>query len=250
MAQCKTEALVLRCRKYKEADGLLTLLTRERGKVGAVAKGIFKPNSKLRSGAQPFSENEILLNIGRSTLYSLTQSQCLEMYLPLRQSYEAMTYAAYWAELLETFSAEEMADEDLYLLGKAGFYSLCLRADSLVCRALEIRLLRQQGLSPDVERCGACGKLEPGGWRFFSPAAGGFLCGDCAKEAGQVVRIAPASAALWRGLESMGLDKLGRIKAQDAQLAELGVLTRQWILLQTGRPLKAWPAVKKMEVKS
>ena len=106
MAQYKTEAIILRCRKYKEADGLVTLLTKERGKVSAVAKSIYKPGSKLRGGVQPFSINEIMLNEGRSSLHRLLQSQCLEMFLPLRQSYEAMAYAAYWAELLETFSLE------------------------------------------------------------------------------------------------------------------------------------------------
>lgn len=248
MAQYKTEAIILRCRKYKEADGLVTLLTKERGKVSAVAKSIYKPGSKLRGGVQPFSINEIMLNEGRSSLHRLLQSQCLEMFLPLRQSYEAMAYAAYWAELLETFSLEGMADEELYLLAKAGFFCLCLRADSLLCRALEVRLLQQQGVSPDFEHCINCGSQElKGDRRFFSPAANGFLCSACANEAGQVVRVGAAAAGLWRGLESMALDKLGRIKAQESQLRELGVLTRQWILQQTGRPLKSWPAVKKME---
>ncbi|MEA4893030.1 MAG: DNA repair protein RecO [Peptococcaceae bacterium] len=249
MPQYKTEAVVLHCRKYREADGLLTLLTSQRGKVSAVARGVYKPGSKLRSGVQPFSVDEMLLNQGRSTLHTLLQSQSAEMFLPLRQSYEAMTYAAYWAELLETFSVEEMADQELYLLAKAGFYSLCLRADSLTCRALEVRLFQQQGLSPDFDHCANCGSGDlKDGRRFFSAASGGFLCGNCAEKARQVIRVGLASAALWRGLESMALDKLGRIKAQESQLKELGVLTRQWILLQTGRPLKSWPAVKKMEV--
>ena len=110
MVQYKTEAIVLRLRKYREADALVTLLTRERGKVACVAKGIYKPSSKLRGGVQPFSIDEMMLDEGRSSLHTLIQSDCMEMLLPLRQSFEGMTLAAYWAELLENFSQEEMAD--------------------------------------------------------------------------------------------------------------------------------------------
>ena len=95
MPQYKTEAVVLHCRKYREADGLLTLLTSQRGKVSAVARGVYKPGSKLRSGVQPFSVDEMLLNQGRSTLHTLLQSQSAEMFLPLHQNYKTITYTTY-----------------------------------------------------------------------------------------------------------------------------------------------------------
>ena len=57
----KTETLVLRSVKYREADSLLTLLTKEKGKVKAIAKGVRKINSRLRGGVQLFTHNQMLL---------------------------------------------------------------------------------------------------------------------------------------------------------------------------------------------
>ncbi len=246
MVQYKTEAIVLRLRKYREADALVTLLTKERGKITAVAKGIYKPASSLRGGVQPYSINEMMLDSGRSTLHSLLQSQCLEMLLPLRQSYDALTLGAYWAELLENFGQEEMAEDELYYLAKAGFLGLAVNAGKLMSRALEVRLIQQQGLSPDFRLCSRCGRpVVKEKVCFFSGSEGGFLCGSCSRELPELTRISPAALSLWQLLENLGLDKLNRLTVTDEQLADLSKVLRQWILRHTGRPMKTWSMINK-----
>ncbi|MCL2120864.1 MAG: DNA repair protein RecO [Clostridiales bacterium] len=242
MVQYKTEAIVLRLRKYREADALVTLFTRERGRISAVARGIYKPVSKLRGGVQPFSVNEMMLDAGRSTLHTLIQSECTEILLPMRQSYEAMTLGSYWAELLENFGQEEMADEALYQLAKAGFLGLALDPGLLMCRTLEIRLIGQQGLRPDFALCCRCGgPIGKDKVSWFTPSEGGFLCGSCAKAGRGASSLSPAVPGLWEGLESIALDKLKRVRVTGVQLDELGNALRLWILWHTGRPMKTWP---------
>ncbi|MCL1805080.1 MAG: DNA repair protein RecO [Clostridiales bacterium] len=248
MVQYKTEAIVLRLRKYREADALATLLTRERGKVTVVAKGIYKPSSKLRGGVQPYSINDMMLDAGRSQLHTLIQSECMEMLLPLRRDYDALAFGAYWAELLENFSQEELADEELYQLAKAGFLGLAVNAGALMCRVLEVRLIGQQGLRPDFETCCRCGgPLGKEKASYFSEGAGGFLCGSCAKATPGHTRVSPAAPGIWRGLENMALDKLGRLSVTGQQMEELGSILRKWIAGQTGRPMKTWPMINRLE---
>jgi DNA repair protein RecO (recombination protein O) len=247
MVQYKTEAIVLRLRKYKEADALVTLLTRERGKITGIAKGIYKPTSKLRGGVQPFSINEMMLDAGRSTLHTLIQSDCVEMLLPMRQSYEAIALGAYWAELLENFGQEELADEELYQLAKVGFLGLAVNAGVLMSRVLEIRLIAQQGLRPDFSYCCRCGGVigkEKVNW--FSSGEGGFLCRACAENAGGATGVSPSAAGLWQGLENLSLDKLSRVTVTGSQMDELGRVLKQWILRHTGRPMKTWPMINKL----
>lgn len=247
MVQYKTEAIVLRLRKYKEADALVTLLTRERGKTTGVAKGVYKPTSKLRGGVQPYSINEMMLDAGRSTLHTVIQSECLEMLLPMRQSYEAMAWGAYWAELLENFGQEELADEELYQLAKAGFLGLAVDAGVLMGRVLEIRLIAQQGLRPDFSACSRCGGTlgkEKAGW--FSSGEGGFLCRACGENAGGATRVSPSAASLWQGLENLALDKLRRVTLTGSQMDELGKVLKLWILRHTGKPMKTWPMINKL----
>jgi DNA repair protein RecO (recombination protein O) len=248
MVQYKTEAIVLRLREYREADSLVTLLTKEKGKVTAVAKGVYKPASSLRGGVQPYSINEMMLDAGRSELHTLLQSQCVEMLLPLRQSYDALTLGAYWAELLENFGQEGMAENELYYLAKAGFLGLAVNAGQMMSRALEVRLIQQQGISPDFEFCCRCGgPLVKDRVHFFSGSEGGFLCGPCAKESPALMPVGPAVIRLWRVLENLGLDKLSRLVATEKQLADLSQVLRQWIMRHTGRPMKTWPMINKWE---
>ena len=254
MVQYKTEAIVLRLQKYREADALVTLLTKERGKITGVARGIYKPTSSLRGGVQPYSINMMMLDAGRSTLHTLIQSECQEMLLPLRHSYEAMALGAYWAELLENFGQEELADESLFQLAKAGFLGLAVNAGALMGRVLEIRLISQQGLQPDFMFCCRCGKaIDRERAAGFSPEEGGFLCGTCLTDRqgrstqGQL-RVSPSVSGLWQGLERMGLDKLGRVSVSSYQLDELERVLRLWILHHTGRPMKTWSMINKLQI--
>jgi DNA repair protein RecO (recombination protein O) len=190
----------------------------------------------------------MLLDAGRSTLHTLIQSECKEMLLPLRQNYEAMAFGAYWAELLENFGQEELADDSLYQLAKAGFLGLAVNAGPLMGRVLEIRLIEQQGLKPDFAACCDCGRpLGKEKGCFFSAGGGGFLCGACAKASSGYIRVSPAVPGLWQGLENLALDKLGRLSLTDHQMEELGKVLKQWIVSQTGRPLKTWPMINKLE---
>lgn len=249
MVQYKTEALVLHSRKYKEADGLLTLLTRHRGKVSAVARGIYKPNSKLRGGVQPFSLNAMMLNAGRSTLHSLSQSDCLEMFLPLRSDLDAMAAASYWAELLENFAMEEQEDPELFRLALSGFYGLAACPEPLMIHALEIRLMKLLGFAPSFRVCAGCGRpLEPAVQYSFAAGAGGLVCSHCRCEGQPVIQIGPPVISLWQGLENISLDKVNRIRPQPEMLSRLGKVSQAWILYQLGRPLKSWQVLKKMEV--
>ena len=242
MVQYKTEAIILRLAKYREADALVTLLTKERGKITAVAKSVYKPTSTLRGGVQPYSISEMMLDAGRSTLHTLIQSEYMEMLVPLRQRYEAMALGAYWAELLETFAQEEMADDDLYQLAKAGFLGLAVNGGMLMGRVLEIRLIAQQGLRPDFGICCRCGgAADPGKYAWLSPGEGGFLCQTCAAQAKGAIRVSPGTPGLWQGLENLSLDKLTRVSLTEWQLDELGIVLKHWIMSHAGRPMKTWP---------
>ena len=249
MLQYKTEAIVLRLREYREADALVTLLTKERGKVSGVAKSVYKPSSKLRGGVQPYSVNDMMLSQGRGSLHTLIQSECVEMLLPIRHCFEAMALGAYWAELLESFGQEELPDDELYLLGKTGFMGIAVDPRPVMRLVLEMRLISQQGIRPDFSTCCKCGKgMNHDQLTCFAPADGGFLCGDCTTAADGSVKVSKAVAGLWQGLEKMSLDKLKRVELADYQARELGNVLYRWLLRHTDRPLKSRAILDNMEV--
>lgn len=237
MGLYKTEALVLSSWKYREADSFLTLLTKKKGKVKALAKGVRKPQSRLRGGVQLFTHNEMLFYQGRS-LAIVTQSECLEAFVPLQQNMVALATACYWSELWQAFLPWEEEDDLLFTLALAGFHLLALENSELVVRGLECKLLDALGYRPVLEHCVAC-RREIGREKalFFSVDLGGILCGSCQKRKqrncnGEVLKI-------WQQLQQMPLSKLSRLKISRSGLQILGCLLDEFILYQLDYPLKS-----------
>jgi DNA repair protein RecO (recombination protein O) len=244
MGLYKTEAVVLRSRKYAEADCLLTLFTQQKGKVKAIAKGVRKTNSKLRGGVLLFTHNEMLLYEGRN-LDIVTQSQCLEAFTTVQEDMEAMTAAAYWCELLDAFLPERQKDRRLFSLVLAGFHVLALEHHELVVRALEIKLLSYLGYMPYLDCCVSCGQsLQSAQKIAFSARQGGLLCSACQGE--DTLFFTQETLKAWQKLQQMEFSKLNRLKVSNNGLRILDDVLEKYLLVQLDYPLKARPILKEI----
>src|SRR5271165_5611579 len=90
----KTEAVVLRSMRYGEADRILHLYTRDRGRVGAIAKGVRRARSRFGGRLEPFFRLRIELHEGRSELLTVTGAQTVHGYARLRGDVRALDGAA------------------------------------------------------------------------------------------------------------------------------------------------------------
>lgn len=244
----RTEAVVLRSRKYREADCLLTLLTENKGKVGAIAKGVRKPTSSLRAGVQVFTHNDMLLYKGRS-LDTVTQSQCLEAFTPLHEDIQGMTAAAYWSELLEALTPEGEGDPELFRLALAGYHVLSLSVTELILRGLEIKLLALLGYRPYLEKCVSCGcPVDESPKITFAVKQGGVLCPSCSSLGSRQHMIFFTHEALqvWQQLQRMDLSKMNRLKVSNQGLSVLDRAMEEYLLMQLDYPLKSRPIIKTM----
>lgn len=242
MKAYQTEAVVLRSRKYLEADCLLTLLTKEKGKVTAIAKGVRKSSSKLRGGVQVFTLNDMLLYHGR-TLDTVTQSQCLETFAPLQEDLTAVAAASYWSELIESLTPERERDPRLFQLAVAGYHLLCLTTNKVIVRGLEIKLLSYLGYKPYLDGCVVCtSPLAENEKVVFSVSQGGIICPNCAKHGQGLERSMPFSAEavqIWQQMLKMELSKLQRLRVSTRGLAILERVTESFLLEQLDYPLKS-----------
>src|SRR5690554_5933659 len=119
----RSEGIILRSRPLGEADKILTMLTRDKGKVEVVARGARRPRSRLVGAAQPFSYLKVLFFSGKS-LHQLSQAQIIKSFAPLRDDLTHMTYAAYWTELIDTFLPLDEPNQDIFLFLLAGLVVL------------------------------------------------------------------------------------------------------------------------------
>lgn len=175
----RVEAIVLKHADFGEADRLLTLYSREHGKLRALAKGARKPGSRKGGHLEPFSRANLLLGTGRD-LQIVQQADAVETNAALSQDLVALGYASYVAELMDRFSTDHDENRTLYRLLRDTLARLTLGADmQLAVRYYEVQLLDHLGFRPQLQECLHCKKkIEPQD-QYFSFEQGGALCPDC-----------------------------------------------------------------------
>jgi DNA repair protein RecO (recombination protein O) len=176
----KAEAVVLRSIRFGEADRVLHLYTAERGRVGAIAKGVRRVKSRMGGRLEPLSRVRLVLHEGRGDLCTVTQADTVHAHPVLRErraSLERGTQACDAVlKLLDSGEpnppAYNLLCNELALLDADP--STATRAQALSFRA---KLLLAAGFAPELASCASCGETEHLG--AFSPSAGGVVCAGC-----------------------------------------------------------------------
>jgi DNA repair protein RecO (recombination protein O) len=176
-----TEALVIGSMRYREADRIVTLYTRERGRLGAIAKGVRRTKSKVGGRLEPFSLVRASLYSGRG-LYTVVGVDTLRTFQAVRDELFRMQEGArLLAAVRHLFPGEEGSVPAFNLLVR-GIARLADSPDAAtaasVVLATRLKLLVLLGYAPEMSRCAACS--GEGSLYGFSPSLGGVVCGPCA----------------------------------------------------------------------
>ena len=182
MARVRTyraEALVLRRSDFGEADRLLTLLTRDQGKLRAIAKGARRPTSRHSGNLEPFVHVQLLLARGRE-LEIVTQSQLLHAHRRLREDLLAASHAYYLAEVTDALLESDDPAARPFALLLAAFEALDSGADpTLLAAHYLLQLLDALGFRPELFACLGCGATLQPRVNYLNLTLGGALCPDC-----------------------------------------------------------------------
>ena len=210
MPTYRDEALVLRTHKLGEADRIITLLSRRRGKIRAVAKGVRRTSSKFGARLEPFSHVDLQFAEGRS-LDVVTQVESLDAFGPaLTADYPAYTAGQVMLETADRLVVEEgePALQQYQLL--VGALRVLNRGTSdgprpatMVLDSYLLRALAVAGYAPSFHDCARCGLVGP--HTAFSPVVGGVVCERC-RPAGAARPSAETLALLGSLLEGRWVD--------------------------------------------
>lgn len=181
----KTPAVVLRRVEYSEADFVLTLLTPHYGKLGAMAKGVRRPTSKLSGHVELYSYSHMLLARGRN-LHIVSQVELRNPFLELGIDLEHIGYASHFAELVDHFTIdnEETAAAFFLLLDGFGWLSEGNVDLRLAARYFELKLLEVMGYAPSLFVCAMSGEKLEARDHFYSAIDGGVIAYQLGKEYG------------------------------------------------------------------
>jgi len=175
----RDEAVVLRTHPLGEADRIITLLTKERGRIRAVAKGVRRTKSRFGARLEPFMVVDVQCYEGRN-LDTVTQAESLATYgQTIARDYTVYTAATVMVETAERLTEEHEPSTQQYLLLAGALRSLGggEHDPGLVLDAYLLRSLAVAGWAPSFHDCAKCG--APGPHHAFNIAGGGAVCPAC-----------------------------------------------------------------------
>lgn len=160
MSLYRDTGIVLRTYKLGEADRIVVILGRERGKIRAVAKGVRKTRSKFGARLEPMSHVNLQLYEGRGELDIVTQTEAVETFSRLRSDLDRLGRAAAMLEVVDQIAQEGEANRPLYELLLGGLRAVDHRASALVAPAFFLKVLAADGVGLHVDSCIECGRVD------------------------------------------------------------------------------------------
>src|SRR2546423_13310716 len=201
LATYRDRAVVLRKLDYGEADRIFTLLTRDHGKVGAIAKGVRRPSSRLCPSLGRCGHVDVLLAKGRGDLDVLAQVERVPGYR-IEGDVLQMAHAALIAELAERVCEDRHPIDGVYELAVMSLDELSRESDPRRASAwFLMTALDLLGYAPQLINCASCERPLSARPAAFSAEAGGFLCDQCGLAA---MGLAPLAAIQVLPLDASG----------------------------------------------
>jgi len=230
----RTKGLVINKQERGEADELLTLYTKDYGKIKILARAIRKISSKLRSGIDIFYLSEIEFIQGR--IYKrLTDAFVVEKFSNLRKNIKKLTEACRISKVLEDIISVEEKDERIWNLLLLSFKNLDKSESGDIDYNFPYyyfvwNLFSFLGYRPELYFCVVCQKKPEPSKVYFSEAEGGIVCDDCAKSMERVPPVTEDVIKILRIILRNDWNMFSRLKINKLHLKLLDDISQKYFL--------------------
>ena len=212
--------MVLSAVPVGEYDKRIVLLTKERGKVSAFARGARRPNSQLIAASNPFSFGKFEAFEGRSS-YTVVKAEISNYFRELAQDVEGAYYGFYTRENLDAVHMLKLLYQSLRALESPSL------DNRLVRRIFELKAMVVNGEYPNVFTCLKCGK-EKELW-YFHVKSGGTLCEECARQTAQTRELGKSTLYTLQYIITAKLEKLYTFKVSDEVLKDIAQIMDEYM---------------------
>jgi len=175
----RTPAVILKRMDLGESDRIVTLFSRDDGKIRAVAKGVRRTTSRSAGHLEPFTLSDVLFAVGRE-LDVISQADTLESFREIREDLERTTHAYYLAEVVDLLTEDRSENRAVFDTLVLGLRELAETNDArLVLVVFHLRLLDALGYRPELRECVSCRSAIEPNRNHFSALLGGVVCPGC-----------------------------------------------------------------------
>ncbi len=246
MPTYRIEGIIIKRTDFSEADRILTVFTKDRGKISVLAKGVKKITSKKAGHIDLLNHSLMVVAEGRN-LHILTEAETVDPFRGIKEDLDKSGLGYYIAEFINEFVAEGQTNYSLFRLILMALSYLDGAEDDrgpLLVRAFELKALGELGFAPEMRCCVHCGgPLSWGGGNGFSPSLGGVVCGQCIADgfpAGKAV------LGVLRGLAEESWHKINRMKLERGEREKAGELLRMYVEYLLEKRLKSTELLEKL----
>lgn len=241
----KCEGIVIRTTDYGETNKIITLYTREWGKLGVMARGAKKPNSRLSSITQLFTHGYFLVQRGTG-LGSVQQGEMITSLRGIGEDIFLTAYASYIVELTDKCTEEKKPNPFQFelLFQTLNYMNEGYDSDVLM-NIYEMKMLNVLGLYPILNQCSVCGSTD--GHFSFSIREGGLICHLCLAKDPYHFKISQPTVKLLRLFYYIDLSRLGNISVKEETKAELKKVITAYYEEYSGLYLKTKKFLNSME---
>ncbi|NYF79764.1 DNA repair protein RecO [Granulicella arctica] len=179
MIQRQGEAIVLRTWPFHEADLLVSLFTREQGRVKGVARHALRSRRRFGGALEPMTHvRASYAERPRQELVRLDAFEILSSPLARPIDYSRTAALQLVAEVLEEALPEQAPEDNIFRLALAVLDELQVGRIWLPITYFALWMNRLMGWMPELGHCVVCGLDLRGGTVWYSPIGDGVTCGD------------------------------------------------------------------------
>ena len=241
----KWEGIVLKARAYGESNKIVTIMTREAGKVAVMARGAKKPTSRLAGVTQPFMHAAFLVQRS-SGMGTLQQGEHFNSMRHIQTDIVATAYASYVVELVDRLIEEGQAQEYVYDMLHQALHAIDEGYDpQSIALFADWKMLPYAGVQPVLHCCANCGAVE--GEFAFSFTQGGFLCHRCFHVDPYIIRLTPTQLKLIRMFYTLPIEQVGKLELKPQTKQFIKKIVTTIYEEQTGIRLKSRAFIEQLE---
>ena len=228
------QGIVLRVTDYNDRDALLTVLSRNHGKLTIKARGLRRKNSPLIAPCQLLAYGEFTLFEYRGQ-YTINEAHSIELFQPLRRDLTKLSLGTYFAQVAELISQEDLPNPELQSLLLNCLFALSkLKVSEMQVKAVfELRAASLAGYTPDLFGCHICGNQNPD---RLDLSAGMLECRSCRSGSGGIrMPVTPGLLDAMRYICYCDPKKLFSFKIGQETLLHLADITEAYLTTQLER---------------
>jgi len=242
MLHLSTEAIILQTTDFAEWDRIVSVYTKDFGKIRGIAKGAKRSRKRFGSALEPFTHNELFF-VEKETQGLVRFERChiLNLFSEIAHDLKKVIYGSYFLELVNTMTPEKEKNPEIFSL-LLFFINLLKEKDFRedLLRIFELRLFSLLGYQPQFLSCTICGQEFRVEEKYrFSVKRGGIVCSKCLVKHPGLLPMSNGTIRIFQQVQNLTLLKINRIFFSPSANAEGKMIFGKFLEYHVGRRPKS-----------